>query len=184
MNTASKCYKHFKTITKHKLEVMKACFKAGLYWQGITHDLSKYSIAEFVASAKYFQGNSSPIDAEKVEKGYSYAWLHHRGRNPHHWEYWLDNFSKGTEPLKIPYKYAMEMICDWIGAGKVYNKTGWTRQEPRKFFEYKLSKGDLILHPSTQQFITGVLDMFALIGDEALDKRKTQQIYELHCKEK
>ena len=88
----NKYIKHFITITKHKFYVMKFCFKCGLYKHGLLHDLSKYGKTEFFSSAKYFQGTSSPIDAEKNEKGYSLAWQHHKGHNPHHWEYWIDNF--------------------------------------------------------------------------------------------
>ena len=47
-----KAWKHFKTITKHKFLVMRQCFKVGLYWQGLTHDLSKYSPTEFFVGAK------------------------------------------------------------------------------------------------------------------------------------
>ena len=81
-------WKHFKTITKHKLLVMEGCFKVGLYWQGITHDLSKYSPTEFLVGARYFQGTRSPNAAEREAKGYSEAWMHHKGRNRHHYEYW------------------------------------------------------------------------------------------------
>lgn len=168
MTLFKKCYRHFIVITRHKIEVMKVCFKIGLYWQGITHDLSKYSLAEFVSSAKYFQGNSSPIDAEKADKGYSFAWLHHRGRNPHHWEYWMDNFSKGTEPLKIPYKYCMEMICDWIGAGKVYGKRNWNIKDTEAFFLKKLNNKEILLHPDTEMFFKVMLCLFSLIGYDAL----------------
>ncbi len=181
MNIILKCLKHFKVITKHKIEVMKACFKAGLYWQGITHDLSKYSIAEFVNSAKYFQGDSSPIDAEKIAKGYSYVWLHHRGRNPHHWEYWLDNFSKGTQPVKIPFKYCIEMICDWIGAGKVYSKDKWSIKEPEKFFVSKVKNKEIILHHKTESFIAVVLKVFSTMGFKGLDKKILKQFYKELC---
>ena len=115
----NKYWEHFKTITKHKWEVGKVCFKIGLYKQGICHDLSKYGITEFISSAKHFQGNRSPIDAEKEDIGYSLAWQHHKGHNPHHWEYWIDNIGtyKNT-PCKVPYKYVLEMICDWIRSWK------------------------------------------------------------------
>ena len=83
----SGAWKHFRTITYHKYLVMKGCFAVGLYRQGLTHDLSKYSPAEFLVGAKYFQGNRSPNNAEREEKGYSSAWLHHKGRNRHHYEY-------------------------------------------------------------------------------------------------
>src|SRR5690554_3513798 len=118
-----KYMKHFITISKHKIMVMLWCFKMRIFWRGITHDLSKYSITEFFGSGKYFQGDRSPIDAEKMEKGYSLAWQHHKGRNPHHWEYWIDNVgTKRNNPIKIPYKYVIEMFCDCVGAGKIYLK--------------------------------------------------------------
>ena len=68
---------HFTTITRHKILVMKECFKIGLYKQGLTHDLSKYSPTEFLVGCKYYQGNRSPNNAEREETGVSKAWLHH-----------------------------------------------------------------------------------------------------------
>lgn len=119
----NKYYAHFCTITKHKYYVMKFCFKSGIPIRGLLHDLSKYGPTEFCSSARYFQGNRSPIDAEKAAIGYSIAWQHHKGHNPHHWEYWIDNVgTKQNTPCKIPYKYVVEMICDWLGAGIVYSK--------------------------------------------------------------
>ena len=78
---------HLSTITRHKIKVTLLCFRCGLYAQGIKHDLSKYSYVEFWAGVRYYQGNRSPIDREKEVKGYSMGWLHHKGRNKHHWEY-------------------------------------------------------------------------------------------------
>ena len=80
-----KLFKHFKTITKHKFYVMKLCFRFGLYKQGLKHDLSKYSWTELVTSAKYYLGYKSPNSNERDTIGYSSAWLHHKGRNKHHW---------------------------------------------------------------------------------------------------
>ena len=120
-----KAVKHFKTITKHRFLVMKYCFKAGLYWQGLTHDLSKYSPAEFRVGARYFQGDRSPNDIERREKGYSAAWLHHKGRNKHHLEYWIDygplpEGGFGMTGMKMPEKYVVEMFCDRYAAARVY----------------------------------------------------------------
>jgi len=118
---------------------MIECFKRGLYWQGIVHDLSKYSISEFVQSAKYFQGNGSPIPKIKAELSCSSAWLHHKGRNKHHWEYWTDFFNGTIKPCKIPEKYLVEMACDMIGASKAYLKTEYDSKEPLAYFK-KFSK--------------------------------------------
>lgn len=121
-----KILKHFKTIIKHKFWVMKLCFKCKLYKRGLLHDLSKFSPVEFFNSAKYYKGYKSPIEAEKQAKGYSLAWLHHKGRNPHHWEYWLD----GANAIKIPYEYAVEMVCDWAAANMVYTGAHPNNTEP------------------------------------------------------
>ena len=126
--------RHLATITLHKWFVMIECFRLGLYWQGITHDLSKYSLTEFLTSARYFQGNRSPIGAERAERGYSLAWLHHKACNKHHWEYWTD-FTKGKQtPAPIPEKYVKEMFCDLIGASKAYKKAAFRKDEPLKYF--------------------------------------------------
>ncbi len=106
---------HLKTITKHKWVVFKLSIKAGIPIRGMLHDLSKYSIEEFCESVKYYQGGKrSPIQKAKEEKGYSLAWLHHKGRNKHHLEYWYDASLK-EQPI-MPFKYAEEMICDKLAA--------------------------------------------------------------------
>ena len=123
---------HFKKITKHKIEVGKACFRAGIPLQGITHDLSKYTPSEFIEYAKYYGYDISPVDICKKEKGYCNSWMHHKGHNPHHYEYWIDNLDNGGTPLIMPYKYAVEMVCDYIGAGKVYNGDKYDCTSPLK----------------------------------------------------
>ena len=93
---------------------MKGCFAVGLYRQGICHDLSKYSWTEFRVGAKYYQGNRSPNNAEREDIGYSSAWLHHKGRNRHHYEYWVDystqSIEGGMAPVPMPRKYVAEML--------------------------------------------------------------------------
>ena len=169
-NIIIKSIKHFKTISKHKWEVGKMCFKCGLYKQGLLHDLSKFSRAEFIESVKYYQGTSSPIDAEKKDKGYSYTWLHHKGRNPHHWEYWIDNLgTRENKPAEIPYKYVVEMICDWIGAGKVYEGKNWTQKSPLNY--YNRFKSERIFHPNTQKLIEKYLNDIANFGIDSFVTR-------------
>ena len=128
-----KAWKHFCTITHHKWLVMKGCFKVGLYRQGLFHDMSKYSPAEFLVGCKYFQGNKSPNNAEREAKGYSSAWLHHKGRNKHHLEYWIDYAmppEKGMTGMRMPDKYVVEMFMDRIAASKVYQKEKYTDRSP------------------------------------------------------
>ena len=126
---------HFKTVCKHKNIVYRECKACGIWWRGVTHDLSKFSITEFAPSANFFQGDKSPIEAEKARLGYSAAWQHHKGHNPHHWEYWTDFGSNGEVIAnKIPYVYVVEMVCDWIGAGMVYGGDKWTQDEPINYY--------------------------------------------------
>lgn len=174
-----KYIKHFKTITKHKYYVMKFCFKCGFYKRGLLHDLSKYGKTEFCSSARYFQGNSSPIDAEKIEKGYSIAWQHHKGHNPHHWEYWIDNIGtyKNT-PCKIPYEFVIEMICDWLGAGIVYSKQNPNYNEPyiEPLEYYNKCKKERIFHEETQKLIEYLLNVIAEKGINEFCKQ-TKDLY-------
>lgn len=128
---------HLQTINHHKWLVMKYCFKAGLYKQGLLHDLSKYSPVEFLVGARYFQGNRSPNNAEREAKGYSMAWLHHKGRNKHHLEYWIDyslNPREGMIGLKMPERYLVEMVCDRIAASKTYKKGDYKDSDPLDYF--------------------------------------------------
>ncbi len=169
--------KHFKTICKHKAVVYKECKACGIIWQGIVHDLSKFSIAEFSASAKHFQGNRSPIDAEKEAIGYSMAWLHHKGHNKHHWEWWTDFDSNGQVIAnKIPFKYVVEMICDWIGAGKVYSKEKWTQNEPLDYFN-KVRAGRHF-HPETEKVIVTLLELIRDLGLDEFHKVCREMIKE------
>jgi len=130
-----KCVRHLIVISKHKVFVMIECFKLGLYWQGLVHDLSKFGLTEFIESAKYFQGTGTPINVIKVEKGYSAAWLHHKGRNKHHWEYWTDFYFGEVKPVRVPERYLKEMACDMIGASRAYLKGKYNPKEPLAYFE-------------------------------------------------
>jgi hypothetical protein len=142
-----KYWRHFKTITIHKWYVMIACFKSGLFLQGILHDLSKYSFVEFFTSARYFQGDKSPVDAKK----YSLAWQNHKAKNKHHWHYWTDFKNGELVILKMPPKYVAEMLCDWVGAGKAYNKGKWTIDSFKNW--YAQNRDAYYLHASTKAYI-------------------------------
>jgi len=156
----NKYWRHFKTITKHKFIVTSLCFKCGYIWRGLTHDLSKYTPTEFFSSARYFQGNRSPIDAEKEAVGYSKAWLHHKGHNPHHWEYWIDYLGTyENKPAKIPFEYVVEMMCDWIAASIVYSKVECDYNKPFSipYDYYQTVKTTRIFHKDTEKLIDCML---------------------------
>lgn len=130
----NKYLQHFLTICKHKYYVGQELIKVGLYWQAITHDLSKFSPTEFVSSAKYFCGTKSPIENEKDDLGYSLAWLHHKGVNKHHWQYWTDFKGHSVQMSDIPTDYLIEMAADIVGASKAYLKGKYNPKEPLEYF--------------------------------------------------
>ena len=165
----NKFFGHLKTVLKHKKNVAHYCFMCGLYKQGILHDMSKFSPTEFWESVKYWQGTRSPIDACKEDKGYSMAWFHHRGRNKHHWEYWMDDFEKGCIPKKMPFKYAMEMICDYLGAGRAYNKN-FTMNDEYNWWLIKREK--VKMHNDTFVFVDQLMAEMNMKGIETVLKDK------------
>ena len=148
-------FKHLRKIFIHKYWVGLYCFKCGLYWRGLVHDLSKLSPIEFFESIKYYQGDSSPINAAKKDKGYSLAWMHHRGRNKHHYEYWTDNYDNGTTCIEMPFIYAVEMLCDYLGAAHAYCGKDFTYSAE---YDWWIKKSKVAkMHPNTKEFITRVL---------------------------
>jgi hypothetical protein len=160
-------WKHFKTITYHKYLVAKGCFKVGLYKQGLLHDMSKYSPCEFLVGAKYYQGTRSPNNAEREDKGYSAAWLHHKGRNKHHYEYWIDysihEIPGGMSPVPMPDRYVAEMLMDRIAASKVYRGSEYTDADPLKYY---LKGADIVpIHPETKEKMNRMLTMLAEKGE-------------------
>ena len=163
-----KWYKHLKTINEHKIEVGKNCFRCGLYKQGLLHDLSKYSPTEFLVGAKYYQGTRSPNDAEREDKGYTSSWLHHKGRNKHHLEYWLDYDLEKRDGsmvgMKMPDNYIVEMFCDRVAASKIYHKNDYTDRTALDYFLNGKSKG--AMHPYVRKKVHLLLNMLAEEGEE------------------
>jgi len=161
-----KAWKHLKTILHHKALVRKGCFKVGLYRQGLFHDMSKYSPTEFLVGCRYFQGDKSPNNAERAEKGYSAAWLHHKGRNKHHLEYWIDYSpdKDGMTGMKMPVKYVVEMFIDRMSASKNYQKDKYTDKSPLAYFQK--GRGHYMMHPETEALLEKLLVMLAEQGEE------------------
>ena len=159
-------WKHFQTITRHRHLVIRHCFKAGIGWQGLGHELSKYSPTEFWISARNYQGVRSPNDHERETRGYSLSWLHHKGRNKHHYEYWTDysNVTHRVEPVKMPLNYVIEMFCDRVAACKTYQGDGYDDAKPLSY--YQRGVGKHIMHPETDAFLKKLLTMLAEEGEE------------------
>ena len=140
------------------------CCKFGIPLQGITHDLSKFSLTEFLESIKFYQGGkSSPIPAAKKAQGYSLAWQHHKGRNKHHYEYWTDNYDSGTTCIKIPYKYVLELVADYLAAGRTYRGKDFTFVDEYEW--WMKCKDYRKIHEDTKQLITKMLYMLAYRKD-------------------
>ncbi len=160
--------KHFKTIHHHKMLVMRYCFRCGMYRQGLLHDLSKLSPVEFLAGAKYWQGNCSPNNAQRQAEGYSAAWLHHKGRNKHHLEYWIDYSPDGDHAIAgMPMlgRYVAEMICDRIAASRNYRGERYTDADAWNYY-YK-SKDHYVLHPDTRARLERALLLLRDEGEDA-----------------
>ncbi|MBE6779148.1 MAG: catalase [Ruminococcaceae bacterium] len=160
-------FRHFRTITRHRHRVIAHCFKAGIGWQGLRHDLSKYTPAEFFAGARYYRGTRSPNEVEREIYGYSPAWLHHKGRNRHHFEYWTDYnpATKTVEPVKMPLRYVAEMFCDRVAASKIYQGAQYHPRHPLDYYER--GKPRRRIHPDTAALLEGWLRLLAEQGEEA-----------------
>ena len=159
---------HFLLITRHRHKVIAHCKKAGILWQGLRHDLSKYSPTEFIPGVKYYQGNRSPNEKEREILGYSLAWLHHKGRNRHHFEYWTDYSMDGSgiSGVEMPKKYVAEMFCDRLAASKVYRGQDFQPGDPYQFFQYGKKKR-LLMHPATSELLETILIVLRDQGEDA-----------------
>ena len=161
-------WQHLKTVQHHRRLVRQYCFRLGLYWQGLTHDLSKFSPVEFWAGVKYFQGDRSPNDAQRRDIGYSASWLHHKGRNRHHFEYWTDYGmnGEGIVGVEMPKKYVAEMFCDRLAASKVYRGKDFRQGDPSDFFLYG-KQTRLLMHPATSALLEKILLVLRDEGEDA-----------------
>lgn len=158
--------KHFRTITRHRHKVIANCFRAGIPWRGLMHDLSKYTPTEFIPGAKNYQGTRSPNEGEREKYGYSKAWLHHKGRNRHHFEYWNDyDFkTKQLTPVKMPRVFVIEMFCDRVAASKIYGGKNYTDASALEYFEK--AKKVRFIHPETSDEIEFLLKMLKDKGEK------------------
>ena len=163
----AKPFSHFKAITRHRHQVIRHCIKAGIPFQGLMHDMSKYSLTEFVPGAKYYMGTRSPNEMEGEVLGYSSAWLHHKGRNRHHYEYWMDynSTTRRMEPVEMPIKYVKEMFCDRLAASKIYQGENYTDSQPLQYFEN--AKSRILIHKNTAELLEKLL---IIVKEEGEDK--------------
>lgn len=163
-----KALKHFKTITRHRHQVIRNCFRAGIPWQGLKHDLSKYSWTEFSEGARYWQGTRSPNDREREVKGCSESWMHHKGRNRHHFEYWTDYspIDRKIRAVEMPMRYVVEMFCDRVAASKIYQGKNYTDASAYDYFMQGKSRRGEMIHPATSDLLESMLERLRDDGEE------------------
>ncbi|MBR2553129.1 MAG: catalase [Erysipelotrichaceae bacterium] len=170
---------HLKTINRHKLLVMKYCFRCGMIKQGLLHDLSKYSPTEFLAGVEFYQeGKRSPVGAEKMAKGYSLGWLHHKAHNKHHWLYWVDQGlpGQGIVVYKMPENYFLESLLDRMAASKNYSGADYTDWSTYEFFQK--SEERHLMNPEDSERTSEMLKYLGENGEE----KTLQMIAELYKK--
>jgi len=174
-----KIIKHTELVLKHKWYVFIYCTKLGMPLRGLKHDMSKFSPSEFLESVKYYNGKVSPLNISREKNGYSKAWLHHKGRNKHHTEYWVDINAPEIAPI-IPYKYMAEMICDKLSANKVYNGKNWTKDAELKYWNRERKVIQVNKH--VEDMLTEVFEQVAEKGIEpVLTKQNIKSLYKKHC---
>lgn len=173
-----KWFKHFKMVNKHRKEVRRLCFKCGLYWQGLTHDLSKFSFIEFIEGIKYYDGTKSSTAVCRDLTGKSEAWEHHKRKNKHHPEYWINQ----QNDFLMPYNYLVESICDRIAACKIYKSQEYTQLEPLKYWNKQKEKGYQI-HPKIAKAYDIVFSEFSEKGEKILNKNYLTDLYNKVFKE-
>jgi hypothetical protein len=178
-----KCMKeyflHIYYLMRHKYFVFVECFKMGLFWQGITHDLSKLSPTELGPYSRMFYTDKKPIrDKTGYYKPYDtgneefeLAWLNHTRKNKHHWQFWVlphDRNDEGCEKIfDMPEKYALEMIADWMGAAKAQ------RNNHTALEWYNVHKHKLGLSTKTREFIEKkLLDIYTMEKNELNNKKE------------
>ena len=154
---------HFCTIMRHKLKVFGLCCRAGIPFRGFMHDWSKLSPTEFWESVKYYNGKKSPIGECIRENGYSESWLHHKGRNKHHYQYWYDENVLNTMPI-IPYKYVVEMICDNLVAGMTYLEKNWTKEYQLSYWMNARTK--TTINPAIDKIL---IEVFTKVAEEGIE---------------
>ncbi|MBO4541368.1 MAG: catalase [Bacilli bacterium] len=177
-----KAFLHFRTICKHRHQVIRNGFHMGIFWQCLWHDLSKFGYTEFHYSAQFYQGDHSPVLAERKEHGYfSFICQHHTSKNKHHWEYWTDFFMGKIICCTMPWKYATELVCDMLSASKTYEPAAFSGKTVLEYFEKR--KSLCYMSKATELYVEWCLGEYADNGWRNLGKKQTKARYEAICQE-
>ena len=175
-------FKHLKLIIKHRHRVIANASHMGIFFHALRHDLSKFSYLEFHTSSKYYIGDHSPVYEERLANDYfSTICQHHTRRNKHHWEYWTDFFGGRVIAKQMPYKYALEYVCDVISASMTYNEKGFKKDAPYLYFKKKMNH--YFMNEGTKTFLLACFKEYAENGFKNLKKKNTKPLYEKIMKE-
>ena len=179
--TLKKFFGHLHTVNKHRWMVFILACKAGIPFRGLVHDLSKYSPTEFWTSVRYYQGGKrSPIPIQRQVEGYSTVWLHHKGRNKHHADYWYDADAREQAPI-MPFKYVVEMICDKLSASKTYLGKEWTNKSELEYWNEK-ERNKIFINENIKKLLDEVFTLISEQGiDKVLNKKILKEIYNKYC---
>lgn len=178
MNGWQRFWGHLLTITRHRHKVIAHCARAGILWQGLRHDLSKYSLTEFREGVRFFDGTHSPTEDERKTYGYSLAWMHHKGRNRHHWEYWTDYNMEEHRYTAVPMPrcFMAEMICDRLAASKIYKGKAYTDASPLEYLQH--GKMHDSMHRETYETLLRFLTQLRDEGEAAMFKSLREYVRE------
>lgn len=173
----NKYFHHLILITRHHNRVVSNGFHMGIFIHALKHDLSKLTPVEFITSSKYYVGNHSPVYEERLRNDYySSVCQHHTRHNKHHWEYWTDFFGGRVLAKTMPWKYAVEYVCDVISASSTYNKNHFTREMPLNYFLNK--KEHYFMSSATKEFVTWCLTQYKDSKWQNLKKKCTKLKYQ------
>lgn len=170
-------FKHLRTITKHRHQVIRNAFHFGIFFHALKHDLTKYGWREFHLSAKYYAGFRSPVFEERIRNNYfSLICQHHTKRNPHHWEYWTDYLQGRILIKQMPYKYAVEYVCDVLAATKTYDPEHY---KPENGYNYFLARVDrYYMAKGTRKFIKWLFEQYIKYGNKGVKRKITKKAYQ------
>jgi hypothetical protein len=148
-----KYFRYIWAIIKHKWFVFLECAKYGLVWRGLVHDWHKFLPSEFFAYMEKFYGDyGSDIQKPQVNECFLIAMNHHMARAKHHWNYWVYlGYDKELVPIRMPYKYLLEMVCDWKGASRAYSG----KNDCKEWYEGV--KDRIVLHSDTREIVEGII---------------------------
>jgi hypothetical protein len=151
-----KYWAYFKYAMRHKWYVFLECWKLGIPWLGIIHDMSKFYPSEWMPYMRHFfnsDGSLRPKTRDKTgyykptdtgDDDFDGAWFLHQKRNKHHWQWWiLPEDSEGLKTIPMPERYMKEMLADWRGAGRAQgtpDTPGWYRANGHKLQLHSVSR--------------------------------------------